>query len=392
MPTISAASAKRNKRVNITTTFVERVKLPTSGEEFYRDIAIRGFALRVNWGGTKSFALEVRVKGRPRRITIGRYPDVALPHARRTSLEWKSIIANGGDPTIERERERHELTFKDLTERYIEHYAKPHKASWKRDVARIEAHFTAWKGRRLSDIAADEVVKLHHEIALRRGKVAANRAMTLLRAVFNLARDWRLFSGENPTAAVKFFPEPKRERFLSPEELRRVNQALAYEPNEYWRAYFPLTLMLGPRRSELLAARWADIDLDQRTWRMPTTKAGRSHLLPLSEPAVTHLASLPSRGSNDWVFPGSGKTGHLVEPKSAWQRIRERAGVPDVTVHDLRRTLGSWLAGAGYSLPMIGKALNHSSPSSTAVYARLALDPVREMLEQNAAKMFGPGK
>src|SRR5262249_40740399 len=131
----------------------------------------------------------------------------------------------------------------------------------------------------------------------------------------------------------------------------------------------PLCLLLGPRKSELLAARWSDIDLGQRTWRLPMTKAGRSHLLPLPEPAVGILEALPSRGQSDWVFPGDGASGHLVEPKKAWQRIRQRAGVPDVRIHDLRRTLGSWLAASGYSLPLIGRALNHTNVNTTAVYA-----------------------
>jgi integrase len=173
-----------------------------------------------------------------------------------------------------------------------------------------------------------------------------NRSVALIRSMFNFARKKRHFSGENPAASVDFFPEEKRERFLSPDELRRVNEALLQEPNEYWRAYFPLTLLLGPRKNDLLGARWADIDFEQRTWRLPTTKAGRSHLLPLPESAVDILRSLPSRGQ-EFIFPGIGRTGHLAEPKKAWVRIRNRAGVPDVRIHDLRRTLGSWLAASG---------------------------------------------
>jgi integrase len=223
------------------------------------------------------------------------------------------------------------------------------------------------------------VVRLHEAIGTDRGKYAANRAIALLSAMFNSALDWKVFAGDNPAARIKMFKEDKRERFLSPDELRRVNDALLQEPSPFWRSYFPLICRLGPRRGELLAARWADVDLEQRTWHLPITKAGRSHLLPLPAPAVAILERLPSRGGSEWVFPGIGKTGHLVEPKSAWGRIRARAGVPDVRIHDLRRTLGSWLAAAGFGLPMIGKALNHSSLASTQVYARLDLDPVRRM-------------
>jgi integrase len=119
------------------------------------------------------------------------------------------------------------------------------------------------------------------------------------------------------------------------------------------------------------------------------TKAGRSHLLPLPTPVVDIFRSLASRDKSEWVFPGWGSTGHLTEPKMAWQRIRTRAGVPDVRIHDLRRTLGSWLSGQGYNLQLIGKALNHSSVSTTQIYARLDINPLREALERNARLMFG---
>ena len=150
-----------------------------------------------------------------------------------------------------------------------------------------------------------------------------------------------------------------------------------------------MALLLGPRRHELLRARWPELDFPARSWRLPTTKAGRPHLLPLPTPAVEILESLPSRGHSEWVFPSSAaRSGHLEEPKKAWQRIRERANTKDVRIHDLRRTLGSWLAASGYGLPMIGRVLNHSQPSATAVYARLDLEPVRRALEANAQAML----
>lgn len=119
-----------------------------------------------------------------------------------------------------------------------------------------------------------------------------------------MAIDWKTFAGENPAARIKMFKEHKRERFLSPDELQRVNDALLQEPDPYWRAYFPLVCMLGTRRSELLAAKWTDVDLEQRTWRLPMTKAGRSHLLPLPAPAVAILEALPSRESRNGSSPG----------------------------------------------------------------------------------------
>jgi integrase len=110
----------------------------------------------------------------------------------------------------------------------------------------------------------------------------------------------------------------------------------------------------------------------------------------LPTPAVAILESLPSRGQSDWLFPSTtAASGHLEEPKKAWQRIRSQADVKDVRIHDLRRTLGSWLAGNRYGLPLIGRVLNHSQPSATAVYARLDLEPVRAALEAHAQAMLG---
>jgi len=156
----------------------------------------------------------------------------------------------------------------------------------------------------------------------------------------------KLFTGENPAAVIKLFSEDKRDHFLSPEELRRVNEAIREEPNEYWRTYFPLVLILGTRKSELLAIRWIDVDLEQRTLRLPMTKAGRSHILPLPSPVVEIIASLSSRGRSEWVFPSRDGEGHAVEASKAWQRIPTRAALSDVRLHDLRCTL---LKPANYS-------------------------------------------
>jgi integrase len=373
---------------NLTESFVEKAKLPSEGEVFYRDRSVRGFALRCNWGGTKSFVIEGRIKDRVRRVSIGRWPVWPVAKARHRALEMKALIADGGDPTA---TEAETTTFGTLETRYIEHSRVHEKKTWKREQQMLALYIPkGWRARWLSDLSRDEIIQLHDQIGEQHGQYASNRLIMLLRVMFNTAIDWKLFTGDNPASRIKLFKEHKRERYLKPEELQRVNTALMDEPNEYWRAYFPLILLLGPRKTELLTAKWADIDFAARTWLKPMTKNDTSHLLPLPAPAMAILEALPSRGASEWVFPSYGKTGHLVGPGQAWSRIRTRAGVPDVRIHDLRRSLGSWLAGAGFSLPMIGKALNHTNPSSTAIYARLDLDPVRRMLEVNAAAMFGP--
>jgi integrase len=375
----------------LTQRLVEAAEPAKSGQTFIRDNELTGLALRITASGAKSFIWEGRIRGRPRRITIGAYPALSVLLARKQAVKIRAAIAEGRDPSQERETQRREPTFGDLADAYMERHAKAHKRSWKRDEAAINGTLSKWRSRRVSDISPDDVARLHERIGKEKGRYAANRTLALLRTMFNVGRHWRLFVGPNPTEGIRMFREEKRERFLSPDELKRVNDALTEEPNESWRAYFPLSLLLGTRRNELLSAKWADIDLDQRIWRLPMTKAGRSHLLPLPTPVVEIFRSLPSRGKSDWVFPGWGSTGHLTEPKKVWQRIRTRAGVPDVRIHDLRRTLGSWLSGQGYNLQLIGKALNHSSVSTTQIYARLDINPLREALERNARLMLGGG-
>jgi integrase len=270
---------------------------------------------------------------------------------------------------------------------YLEQHSKPHKSSWKRDEARLAAHFGRWNTRRLSDLSRAEVLKVQHAIKQQHGPIASNRAMMLLRSVFNWAIGEQKLAGENPALGLTFFKEGKRRRFLSADELMRVNEALLKESDWRWKAYFPLLLLLGLRRSELLAATWKDVDLKAKTIAIPRTKSGEPLLLPLPSTAAEILGALPRHEKSDWVFPGDGASGHLVEVKSAWERIRRRAKVADVHVHDLRHTLASWLVAQGISLPLVGRALNHARSSTTERYAHLDLAPVRAALEVNATAM-----
>ena len=390
---------------NITKLLVENARPRREGQLFVRDDQLTGFALRVTCNGVKSFVWEGRIKGRMRRITLGQFPALSVLDARKAALETKTAIVHGADPSKERADQRAEATFGELANTYLERHARQRKVSWREDEALLNNHVPlSWRSRRLSEISRQDVIHLRDAVSRKtdprkKGNAkaggipyAANHLIRLLRAMFNLARDWGMISADNPATRIKLFPERKRDRFLSPDELARVNQALAQEPNESWRAYFALSLMLGTRKSELLATRWTDLEFKQRTLRIPRTKAGRPHLLPLPTPAISILESLPSRNASEWVFPSAASaTGHMVSPKPAWARIRRAAGVPDVQIHDLRRTLGSWLAASGYSLPLIGRALNHSNVSTTAIYARLDLDPVRTALENNAAMMLSAG-
>jgi integrase len=356
------------------------------GQLFVRDDNVKGLALRVTVNGAKSFILEWSKDNKSHRKTLGQYPVMSLPQARADALRKKGEIARDGAPALDRPAHT-ALTVGELCERYIRDHAKPHKRAWRRDEWRVETYLSRLARRPLEELTVGEVVALHQSINDEHGPVQANRVAQLLRSIFNKGQEWELTT-RNPVR-LKMFKEQKRRRFLSPAELLRVNEALIKEKDWRWRTYFPMLLLLGLRKSELLAARWTDVDEAARTITIPQTKTGEAHILPLPAAALDILAALPSRGKSEWIFPSERRaSAHIVDPGGAWRRIRDDAGVPDVRVHDLRRTFASWLANGGFSLPLIGRALNHSSPSSTAIYARLQLDPVRAAMEQNAVAMF----
>jgi integrase len=123
-----------------------------------------------------------------------------------------------------------------------------------------------------------------------------------------------------------------------------------------------------------MAMRWSEIDFKETTWRIQETKNGTPQTVPLTGAVLEILQERRRNTSSFFVFPGPGKTGHLVEPKTAWKRICTAAGISGVRIHDLRRTMGSWQAKTGASLPIIGKSLNHKNASTTSIYARLDLD------------------
>ena len=228
-------------------------------------------------------------------------------------------------------------------------------------------------------------MKLQHHIAEKHGQVESNRTLELLRAVFNKGAKWGL-TNDNPALGFERFREVPRARFLSDDELRRLNAALLQEV-EPWRSYFPLLLLLGLRRGELASARWEAVDFDAGTLRLTRTKSGEPRLAPLPGVAVELLRNLPSRGESEFLFPSRGKTGHLVEVKTAWARLCRKAGLTGTTIHDLRRTVGARMTIAGVNLPTVGRVLGHVNLNATQIYARLDIEAARRALDANAATL-----
>lgn len=376
--------------MKLTKTLIDRLVYSKTGnkQDIRWDDALPGFGVRVYPSGKKAFVLTYRLNGRKHIIGLGRYGVLTLDQARDKARKALAGVLDAKDPMAQK---RLGKTVKELCKAYLERHAKVHKKTWAADERRIRQHILpAWGSLAASVVSHADVASVHSNIG-REHRYEANRTVELVSKMFQLARRWGYVPEDhaNPARDIDHFREEKRDRWVTPEELPRLAQAIDQEPNLYARSALWLYLLTGARKSELLAAKWAEVDFERRELRLPQTKAGRTHYLPLSEPALTLLTNLPKLDGNPYIFPGLKPGAHLVNINKPWRRIRKAAGVEDVRLHDLRRTVGFWLAQAGNSLHLIGRVLNHSNQATTAVYARFGEDHVRQALEAHGKRLTG---
>ena len=364
------------------------------GVQLTPDGTIPGLSVRVYPSGKKAFVLRYRPAGaeQPKLHTIGAFGVLTIQQARDLARKALVDAKSGTDPQEERRKSRLGSTVRDLASVYMERHAKPHKKTWKEDEWRLHKYILPTFGRRkLDEVKRADVARFHQRMG-ERSKAEANRCLALLGIMFNLAGDWgfRDEAVPNPARRIQKYKIQSRDRWVTPAEMPRLLQAVAEEPNLYVRAAVWLYLLTGLRKGELLNLRWKDVDFDRREIRLNDTKAGRSHVVPLSAPAVKILRNTPRMVGNPHVIASPVEPGRpLVNINKPWGRIRKRAELEDVRLHDLRRTVGSWMATSGASLPLIGKVLNHSNASTTQIYARLSEDATRTALEEHGARI-GP--
>ena len=375
------------EKVNFTKAVITAMVAPETGRIYLHDAKEAGLVLMITATGRKTFQLYKKHKGRPVRVTLGTWPEITVEQARKKARDAKAELDAGINPNDALRQERQEMTFVDLFNQYMERHAKPRKRTWQEDQNQFDRYLGSLANKKLSAITRKDVAALHARIGAT-APTAANRVLSLLSSVFGRAIEFDLWAGANPCAGVRKFPEQSRDRFLSGDELRRFFEALEQEPNDTTRDFFSVALLTGARRANVLEMRWSDLDLEAATWRIGRTKNGTPQTVALVEPVVELLRERRRQAASVFVFPGKGVTGHLVEPKKGWSRLCKAAGIEGARIHDLRRTMGSWQAKTGASLPVIGKSLNHKNQTTTAIYAPLDLDPVRSAMEKAAAAML----
>jgi len=394
------------QKVNFTKAVIEAASTRGNNRLILIDTKIAGLQCRISPTGVKTFSVFRRIKGgAPERITLGRYPDISIENARKMALTVNAEIASGANPAQVKRIFKRELTFKELFEAYIKDYAKVKNRTWKKDEGRYHCYLEKRLGsKRHSEITRADIISIHSGITKQPAKgkksadgtpklksgATANRVLDLVSAVFNWGIGQDLCA-HNPAKGVKRNPVSSRERFLQKDELPRFFEALDRESNSAIRDYILLSLLTGARQANVLAMRWEEISFERKEWHIPRTKNGDSQTVVLVDEAIQLLHSRKDNGSM-FVFPGTGKPGYLVEPKKGWARILKDAGIDNLRLHDLRRTLGSWQARTGASLIIIGKSLNHKSLTATQVYSRLDIDPVRQSVERATDAILEAGR
>ena len=352
-----------------------------------------GLKLRVTSTGAMTFCVFRRVQGgSPERITLGRYPDMTIEQARRQAAMINAAIAEGANPAEVKRAHRAERTFGDLFAEYIERHAKLNKLTWAEDDQRYGQYLKVPLGsKKLSSVDRRAIASIHSAISSDGHPTVANRVLALISSVYG----WAINAGvceSNPAIGIRRNKETSRDRFLQADELRRFFAALDEELNETVRDYFLMALFTGARRANVLAMHYDNINFERAEWRINKTKNGTPQTVTLSPVAIEILQQRKALLGGGYVFPGTGSSGHLVEPRKGWERLLARAGLSDLRIHDLRRTFGSWQAITGSSLAIIGKSLNHKNVATTAIYARLDSDPVRASVNTATTAMLEAGK
>jgi integrase len=347
------------------------------------DDELRGFGLRVHPTGRKVYIVKCRIKGQQRFITIGPHGPITADQARARAYEILSEAKNGRDPAKELDQARKAPTVKGMGERFLrEHVAVRCKPSTQAEYKRsVELFINPRIGaRKVTDIERRDIAELHQ--GLSHIPYQANRTLGVLSKMFNLAEVWGLRpDGSNPCLHVKKYTEQKRERFLSPEEFAKLGQVLRDVERDGSEtpaaiAAIRLLMLTGCRLGEIMTLKWDHVDTKARELRLPESKTG-AKVVHFGQTAADILDGIERLDGNPFVVTGKVDGHRLTDLQYPWRRIRAKAGLNDVRIHDLRHSFASGALALGEGLPMIGKLLGHSQVQTTARYAHLANDPVK---------------
>ena len=368
----------RRSELRLSKREVDRLSVEGRDRVFW-DSDLPGFGVRVYPTGRKIYVAQANSPTGVRRVSLGRHGTLTASDARKRAAAAIERIARGGNA----EGKAPSPTVAALAERYMEAHVAVNCNANTRRLARgtLDNHILPALGElSVSEVGTAEVEALHY--SLRATPRAANAMLQVLSKMFSLAEAWGVAAPRgNPCRHVIRYREGKRERFLTPDEYRRVGRALREleaEGRKEARAAAALRLVMltGCRGGEVVTLRWDDIDRKAGEIRLRDGKTG-ARMVPLTQDAAAVLERIHRVIGSPWLFPSRPPDKPMTRLHLYWYGVRERAGVEDVRIHDLRHSFASRALAVGESLSMIGRLLGHTDIASAARYAHLARDAER---------------
>lgn len=415
------------QKTKLTKRFVESFE-SVSGEAIVWDSVLPGFGLRVR-GARKSFIVQRRAGvgrfAKQKKVTLGVYPAMTAERARALALRMLGKLREGESPTDERRKAQNlGPTVSEICDLWRQSDAgrsrmrgamygqRRDEKNIENDWGRVVRHIKPLIGdvpvrsltpRRIEkfrdDVAAGKTAaiiktKKHGLARVTGGEGTASKTVRILSTILSFAVRENMLAG-NPAFGVRKTPTRQVERFLSAEEMTRLEKALKAEEASgvpsHGVAVIRLLLLTGCRKREIEALKWSEVDLDRGFLRWAKSKTGR-RVIPLSDAARELIGELPRFRGALYVFPSLRKNAFYVGTPQVWRRVRDKARLHDVRLHDLRHTFASVAAAKGLSLPIIGALLGHSQASTTMRYAHLAdhsLKQATEVVAGELSKSFG---
>jgi integrase len=377
--------------IRLTKRTIDAIPVPESGQVLYRDTALPGFGLRVG-KRARTFFVEGQIRRRTVRTTVGRYGLVTLEEARAQAKQIQLNISKGRNPNAEKAAERaRAITLKQAFDGLFA--GRPFAASSLQSYrASINVHLADWSSIPVGEITRQMVMDRYKKLQAEKGANSATSVMRHLRSAYNFTMVTHGDLPPNPVNVLtqaKAWAQTKRRQTLVADHLLPQWFRAVLQADEIVRDFLLVALFTGMRRSEVARLRWENIDFDARALTVPRTKNGDPLQLPLSNFLLNLLLTRRELHPDaDWVFPGNGERGHIVETKRFYGRVERAGGVP-FTLHDLRRTFVTTAESLDIPAYTLKRLLNHRTDRDvTGGYIVITVERLRKPVERIAQRLL----